>query len=121
MHRGITAIKVYFGKLGERFFRSGYGSGLVGRVKVHDVELFAVALPDDFIHLHAGLEFENHKRPLTRQAISPPTVYHTNVARSALGQKRRFDAPPTTSGQPQSTDIITPAQLVRLVPIASLS
>src|ERR1700687_5028268 len=33
-----------------------------------------------------------------------------------LGQKRRFDAPPTTSGLPPSTDIIRPAQLVRLVP-----
>jgi hypothetical protein len=35
---------------------------------------------------------------------------------SALGQSPRFDAPPVTSGPPQSTDIIRPAQLVRLVP-----
>ena len=36
---------------------------------------------------------------------------------SLVGQKRRFDAPPTASGLPQSTDIIRPAQLVRLVPL----
>jgi hypothetical protein len=32
---------------------------------------------------------------------------------SHLGQKPRFDAPPTASGLPQSTDIIRPAQLIR--------
>jgi hypothetical protein len=60
-----------------RFFRSGDGSSLVRRVKVHHAELFAVTLPDDFVHFHAGLKFENHKRPLTgrlyhgRQSIAP--------------------------------------------------
>jgi len=29
---------------------------------------------------------------------------------SVLGQERRFEAPPTASGLPQSTDIIRPAQ-----------
>jgi hypothetical protein len=37
---------------------------------------------------------------------------------SARGQKRRFDCGPAASGLPQSTDIIRPARLVRLVPIA---
>jgi hypothetical protein len=32
------------------------------------------------------------------------------------GQSRRFDAPPTTSGLPQSTDIGRLARLVRFVP-----
>jgi hypothetical protein len=31
-----------------------------------------------------------------------------------MGHSRRFDAAPATSGLPQSTDIIRPAQLVRL-------
>jgi hypothetical protein len=35
---------------------------------------------------------------------------------SAVDQKRRFDAPPATSGLPQSTDIIRPARLGRFVP-----
>ena len=39
---------------------------------------------------------------------------------SPLGQKRRFDAPPTTSGLSQSTDMIRPAQLVRKVPMANI-
>jgi hypothetical protein len=39
---------------------------------------------------------------------------------SELGQSRRFDAPPTTSGQPQSTDIGRPARLVRFVPITDI-
>ena len=36
---------------------------------------------------------------------------------SQLGQSRRFDPPPTTSGIPQTSDIIMSAELVRLVPI----
>jgi hypothetical protein len=32
-----------------------------------------------------------------------------------LGQKRRFDPQPVTSGLPQSTDIARPARLVRFV------
>ncbi len=44
----------------------------------------------------------------------PPLVIR---AFGAHGQKRRFDAPPTASGLPQSTDIIRPAELVRLVPL----
>jgi hypothetical protein len=35
---------------------------------------------------------------------------------SELGQSRRFDAPPATSGLPQSTDTGRPARLVRFVP-----
>jgi len=37
----------------------------------------------------------------------------TKLLKSALGQKRRFDAPRATSGLPQSTDIARPARLVR--------
>jgi hypothetical protein len=33
-----------------------------------------------------------------------------------LGQKRRFDALPVTSGLPRTTDIIRPARLIRFVP-----
>src|SRR5258708_36910404 len=40
---------------------------------------------------------------------------------SPLGQERRFDAPTTASGLPQSTDIIRPSQLVRLVPKTDVS
>jgi hypothetical protein len=36
---------------------------------------------------------------------------------SALGQSRRFDLRPTTSGLPRSTDIIRSLRLVRFVPI----
>jgi hypothetical protein len=36
------------------------------------------------------------------------------------GQSRRFDAPPTTSGLPQSTDIGRLARLVRFVPIGDI-
>lgn len=35
---------------------------------------------------------------------------------SGTGQSRQFDAPPATSGLPQSTDIARPARLVRFVP-----
>src|ERR1700730_1418654 len=38
-----------------------------------------------------------------------------------LGQKPRFDAPPTASSLPQSTDIARPAQLVRSVPFAEVA
>jgi hypothetical protein len=37
-------------------------------------------------------------------------------AKSDLGQSRRFDVRPVTSGPPQSTDIVRPARLVRFVP-----
>jgi hypothetical protein len=40
--------------------------------------------------------------------------------RSDLGQSRRFDPPPATSGLSRSTDINRPAQLVRFVPTADL-
>jgi hypothetical protein len=40
---------------------------------------------------------------------------------SALGQKRRFASRPVTSDLPQSTDIIRPARLVRLVPLAEIA
>src|SRR5271169_5018837 len=75
------------------------------------------------------------KRPLSRGSspagypTEPLVSYQTNrqlsgwnlpplVIRAfgAHGQKRRFDAPPTTSGLPRSTDIIKPPQLVRLGP-----
>jgi len=36
---------------------------------------------------------------------------------SEVGQMRRFDPQPVTSGLPQSTDIARPARLVRFVPI----
>ena len=36
---------------------------------------------------------------------------------SQLGHPRRRDGAPDTSGLPQATDIIRPAQLVRLVPL----
>jgi hypothetical protein len=39
---------------------------------------------------------------------------------SQMGQKRRFDPLPITSGLPRSTDIIYPARLVRFVPRADL-
>src|ERR1700738_3872204 len=39
-------------------------------------------------------------------------------ATSPMGQKRRFDPQPLTSGLPQSTDIARPARLVRFVPQA---
>jgi len=39
---------------------------------------------------------------------------------SELGQKRRFDPLPATSGLPRSTDIIRPVRLVRLVPTADI-
>jgi hypothetical protein len=39
---------------------------------------------------------------------------------SQLGQKRRFDPLPATSGLPQPTDIVRPARLVRFVPIAEV-
>jgi hypothetical protein len=39
---------------------------------------------------------------------------------SELGQSRRFDPLPATSGLPRSTDIIKPVPLVRLVPSADL-
>jgi len=65
VHRGAIAIKVDFGILGKGFFRSGNGASLVRRVKKRHVASFAVALPDDFVHLHAGLKLENHKPSLT--------------------------------------------------------
>src|SRR5260370_40848247 len=40
---------------------------------------------------------------------------------SQLGHSRRFDAPPVTSGPPQSTDIARPAPLVRFVPIGDIA
>jgi hypothetical protein len=118
-HRGARAIKVDFGMLGKGLFRSGDGSSLVRRVKDCHVELFAVALPDDFVHFHAGLKFENHKALSQADYISRPIVNHTNVTQSAQGHSRRFprilsmsalaptaDAPDTmpifTLGQEQS-------------------
>jgi hypothetical protein len=62
--------------LGEDFFRSGDGFRLIGRVKVHGSEFLAVALPEDFVHLHAGLKLESQKRPPTRQTISRSPVDH---------------------------------------------
>ena len=38
-----------------------------------------------------------------------------------MGQSRHFDRAPTTSGLPQSTDIVRPAQLVRLVPNSDIA
>jgi len=46
---------------------------------------------------------------------APPDESHR--ATSLLYLSRRFDAPPATSGLPQSTDIARPARLVRFVPI----
>src|ERR1700730_1450522 len=40
---------------------------------------------------------------------------------SEVGQSRRFDAPPVTSGLPRSTDIVGPVRLVRFVPEAAIS
>ena len=44
----------------------------------------------------------------------------TNTVMSARGHSRRFDAPPATSGT-QSTDIPTPARLVRSVPLPEVA
>jgi hypothetical protein len=48
---------------------------------------------------------------LCAQAITPSLA-----RKSAMGQKRRLDAPLATSGLPSSTDIASPARLVRFVP-----
>ena len=40
---------------------------------------------------------------------------------TGLGQKRRSGRPPVTSGLPQSTDVIRPARLVRLVPTGEVA
>ena len=40
---------------------------------------------------------------------------------SVESQKRRFHCGPAASGLPQSTDIIRPARLVRLVPICDIA
>src|ERR1700694_3279739 len=42
--------------------------------------------------------------------------YFKGVSISEMGQSRRFDPQPITSGLPRSTDILRPAQLVRFVP-----
>jgi len=39
---------------------------------------------------------------------------------SEMGQKRRFDPLPATSGLPRSTDIVRPVQLVRFVPLTEV-
>jgi hypothetical protein len=48
-------------------------------------------------------------------------AFSPRSAMSQLGQKRRFDPQPVTSGLPQSTDIAGPARLVRFVPTAVIS
>ena len=39
----------------------------------------------------------------------------------AMGQSRRFDPLPATSGLPRTTDIIRPARLVRNVPTGDIA
>ena len=46
----------------------------------------------------------------------PDVLFH-ELGMSGLGQKRRFERQPITSGLPQTTDIGGPAPLVRFVPI----
>src|ERR1700676_4452121 len=46
--------------------------------------------------------------------------YLLPATKSLMGQSRRFDPEPATSGLPRSTDIVRPARLVRLVPQAEV-
>jgi hypothetical protein len=50
-----------------------------------------------------------------RNLIGTPSI-NEMAGSSALGQTRRLDRSPATSGLAQITDIIRPARLVRLVP-----
>ena len=45
----------------------------------------------------------------------------SELSMSALGQSRRFDPLPATSGLPRSTDIVRPARLVRFVPTSYIA
>ncbi|MCG2630461.1 hypothetical protein L6654_27900, partial [Bradyrhizobium sp. WYCCWR 13023] len=80
-HRRVIAIKVELGVLGEYLFRSNDGSYFIGRVKVNDMQLLAIAFPGDFVHLHAGLKLESHNLPLKSHA-RPDTT-------SQMGHKQK--------------------------------
>ena len=53
-------------------------------------------------------------RCLGRKNLNPAVL--GKASRSELGQKRRFDHLPATSGLPRGTDIVGPTRLVRFVP-----
>ena len=58
-------------------------------------------------------------RCLGRKNLNPAVL--GKASRSELGQKRRFDHLPATSGLPRGTDIVGPTRLVRFVPRSDIS
>lgn len=50
---------------------------------------------------------------------SRPSLFLSGM--SEMGQSRRFDPLPATSGLPRSTDVVRPVRLVRFVPTAEVA
>src|SRR6266702_4513827 len=71
-----------------------------------------------FTDSHYPRESDYPLKPSTIFRASVPSRRCSKMGRttSESGQSRRFDAPPASSGLPQSTDIARPARLVRFVP-----